>query len=125
MRVKGGYVTRRRRKAVLNRAEGFWGNRHLSFRNARQSLIKAAQYAYRDRKNKKCDFRRLWILRINAAVRELGYSYAQFVNQLKKEQITLNRKMLSEWAIADYQAFSTFVHGVMKKDKTDCEKGND
>lgn len=115
MRVKGGYTTRRRRKAVLNRAEGFWGNRHISFRNAHQSLIKAAQYAYRDRKNNRRNLRRLWIGRINASVRSLGFSYSHFINELKTQNIELNRKMLSEWAINDFGAFEKFVRGVMVK----------
>ncbi|WP_391591530.1 LSU ribosomal protein L20p [[Mycoplasma] cavipharyngis] len=115
MRVKGGYKTRRRRKAVLKQAEGFWGNRHLSFRNAHQSLIKAAQYAYRDRRVNRRNLRRLWIQRINASVRSLGYSYSQFINELKIQNIELNRKTLSEWAINDFAAFSAFVKNVMEK----------
>ncbi|MDQ0514138.1 large subunit ribosomal protein L20 [Mycoplasmoides fastidiosum] len=115
MRVKGGYTTRRRRKAVLNKAEGFWGNRHISFRNAHQSLIKAAQYAYRDRRNNRRNLRRLWISRINASVRGLGYSYSKFINELKQQNIELNRKMLSEWAVNDFAAFENFVKNVMEK----------
>lgn len=115
MRVKGGYTTNRRRRAILKKAEGFWGNRHISYRVARQSLIKAAQYAYRDRRNKKRDFRRLWIGRINASVRSLGFSYSEFMATLRKNNIALNRKMLSEWAIHDFSAFEQFVKSVMNK----------
>lgn len=114
MRVKGGAKTNHRRKAVLKKAEGFWGTRHTSYRVARQSLIKAAQYAYRDRRNKKRDFRRLWITRINAAVRSLGFSYSVFMATLRKKDIALNRKMLSEWAIHDFGAFERFVKSVME-----------
>lgn len=115
MRVKGGYTTRKRRKAVLKQAEGYWGNRHISFRNAHQSLIKAGQYAYRDRKNNRRNLRRLWINRINASVRNLGFSYSRFINELKIQNIELNRKMLSEWAIKDFNAFEKFVRSVMEK----------
>lgn len=118
MRTKGGVPTRRRRKAVLKQAEGYWGNRHISFRNAHQSLIKAGQYAYRDRKNKKRTFRRLWILRINASLRSLGYNYSQFIHVLKQKDVVINRKMLSEWAISDQAAFTNFVQSVMKDQPT-------
>ncbi|OAL10179.1 50S ribosomal protein L20 [Candidatus Mycoplasma haematobovis] len=105
MRVPGGYSTKQRRKRVLNRAEGFWGHRHRSYRTAKQSLIKAAQYAYRDRKNNKRNFRRLWIQRINVATRSNGLTYSQFIAKLKKQNIILNRKMLSEMAIHDPDSF--------------------
>lgn len=121
MRVKGGTVTRRRHKRWLNKAEGSWGTRHTSFRIARQTVIRAAEYAYRDRRNKKRDFRKLWIARINAAVRELGYTYSQFMNALVKANVVtkdgqgLNRKMLSELAINNHDQFVNLVNSVMKK----------
>lgn len=105
MRVPGGYSTKQRRKRVLKRAEGFWGHRHRAYRTARQSLIKAAQYAFRDRKNNKRNFRRLWIQRINVATRANGLTYSQFIAKLKKQNIILNRKMLSEMAIHDPDSF--------------------
>lgn len=115
MRVKGGTVTRRRHKAVLKQAEGTWGTRHTSYRIAKQTIIRAGEYAYRDRKNKKRDFRRLWIARINAAVRELGYTYSAFMHELSAKKIEINRKMLSELAINNPEEFKALVESVMKK----------
>ncbi len=115
MRVKGGTVTRRRHKAVLKQAEGTWGTRHTSYRIAKQTIIRAGEYAYRDRKNKKRDFRRLWISRINAAVRELGYTYSAFMHELSAKKIEINRKMLSELAINNPEEFKALVESVMKK----------
>ncbi len=115
MRVKGGTVTRRRHKAVLKQAEGTWGTRHTSYRIAKQTIIRAGEYAYRDRKNKKRDFRRLWISRINAAVRELGYTYSAFMHELSAKKIEINRKMLSELAINNPEEFKALVDSVMKK----------
>ena len=115
MRVKGGTVTRRRHKAVLKQAEGTWGTRHTSYRIAKQTIIRAGEYAYRDRKNKKRDFRRLWISRINAAVRELGYTYSSFMHELSAKKIEINRKMLSELAINNPEEFNALVESVMKK----------
>lgn len=115
MRVKGGTVTRRRHKAVLKQAEGTWGTRHTSYRIAKQTIIRAGEYAYRDRKNKKRDFRRLWISRINAAVRELGYTYSAFMHELSAKNIEINRKMLSELAINNPEEFNALVESVMKK----------
>ncbi len=115
MRVKGGTVTRRRHKAVLKQAEGTWGTRHTSYRIAKQTIIRAGEYAYRDRRNKKRDFRRLWIARINAAVRELGYTYSAFMHALNEKKIEINRKMLSELAINNPDEFKSLVEYVMKK----------
>ncbi|MGL4768646.1 MAG: 50S ribosomal protein L20 [Mycoplasmoidaceae bacterium] len=114
MRVKTGPVTRRRHKKWKKAAEGSWGVNHSSFRNAKQTVIKASQYAYRDRKNKKRVFRKLWILRINSATRELGYTYSQFINNLTKKNIEINRKMLSEMAINNPEEFKSLVDSVMK-----------
>lgn len=105
MRVKGGYSTKQRRKRVLKRAEGYWGHRGNAYRTAKQSLFKAEQYAYRDRKNRKREFRRLWILRINAACREMGVNYSTFMKSLKDQNIILNRKVLSEMAIHQNETF--------------------
>lgn len=115
MRVKTGVVTRRRHKAILERAEGTWGTRHTSYRIAKQTIIRAGEYAYRDRKNKKRDFRRLWIVRINAAVRQNGYKYSEFMHQLSLKKININRKMLSELAINNPDEFKKLCDQVMKK----------
>ncbi|MBD5445740.1 MAG: 50S ribosomal protein L20 [Malacoplasma sp.] len=115
MRVKTGSTTRQRRKRWLKDAEGFWGVNHSSYRNAKQAVIKSSQYAYRDRKNKKRDFRKLWIARINAAVRAEGHTYSKFMAQLKAKKIDINRKMLSELAIHNPEEFKKFVHNLMSK----------
>ena len=114
MRVKGGSVTRQRRKKWLEQAEGSWGTRHTSFRVAKQTVVRASTYAYADRRTKKSDFRKLWIARINAAVRAEGYTYSAFMNQLKKHNININRKMLSELAINQPDEFKALVKSVMK-----------
>ena len=113
MRIKTGNITRKRHKAVLKQAEGSWGTRHTSYRIARQTIIRAGEYAYRDRKNKKRDFRRLWIARINAAVRTNGYTYSQFMHQLTAQNIQINRKMLAELAINNVEEFNKLVSQVM------------
>ncbi|MEX0915462.1 MAG: 50S ribosomal protein L20, partial [Wenzhouxiangellaceae bacterium] len=100
-RVKRGVVARRRHRKVLSRAKGYYGARRKVFRVAKQAVIKAGQYAYRDRRQKKRDFRRLWIQRINAAAREHGLSYSRFINGLKKAEIGIDRKMLAELAVND------------------------
>lgn len=117
MRVKSGTVTRKRHKAVLKQAEGSWGTRHTSYRIARQTIIRAGEYAYRDRKNKKRNFRRLWIARINAAVRANGYKYSDFMHQLHVSNITINRKMLSELAINNPDDFKKLCDQVMANKK--------
>lgn len=114
MRVKTGPVTRRRHKKWKKAAEGTWGVNHSTYRNAKQTVIKSSQYAYRDRKNKKRTFRKLWILRINAATRELGYTYSQFINAATKKNVGVNRKMLSEMAIHNPAEFKSLVESVMK-----------
>lgn len=112
MRVKGGIVTRRRHKKILKLAKGYWGAKSRCFRRANEAVIRALANAYRDRKLKKRDFRRLWIVRINAAVREYGLSYSKFIHGLKLAGIELNRKMLAEMALNDPQAFSEIVNRV-------------
>lgn len=108
-RVKGALATRKRRKKVLKLAKGYWGSKSRHFKMAKQAVMKSGNYAYIGRKQKKIDFRRLWISRINAACRANGTTYSVFMNGLKKAGITLNRKMLSEIAIADEAAFKALV----------------
>lgn len=112
MRVKGGIVTRRRHKKILKLAKGHRGSLHTLFRPAKESVLKALKYATMHRRTKKRDFRRLWIARINAAVRAEGMRYNEFINGLNKAGITLNRKILSEMAIHDPQAFKSLVDKV-------------
>jgi large subunit ribosomal protein L20 len=113
-RVKGGTVTRRRRKRVLKLARGYFGSKHRLFRTAKQQVMKSLMYAYRDRRQRKRDFRRLWITRINAAARINGLSYNKLMHGLKVAGVDINRKMLAELAIFDEQAFSELVQ-VAKK----------
>ncbi|MEA5598386.1 50S ribosomal protein L20 [Rivularia sp. UHCC 0363] len=105
-RVKRGNVARKRRKKILKLAKGFRGSHSTLFRTANQQVMKALRHAYRDRKKRKRDFRRLWIARINAAVRQHGMSYSKFMGNLKKSNIEINRKMLSQMAILDPDGFS-------------------
>ena len=108
-RVKRGVVSRASHKKVLARAKGFRGRRNNVFRIANEAVMRAGQYAYRDRRNKKRDFRSLWITRINAAVREHGLSYSVFMNGLKKAAIVVDRKVLADIAVLDKPAFTKFV----------------
>ena len=108
-RVKGALATRKRRKKVLKLAKGYWGSKSRHFKMAKQAVMKSGNYAYIGRKQKKRDFRRLWISRINAACRANGTTYSAFMNGLKKSGIEMNRKMLSEIAIADSTAFAKLV----------------
>ena len=108
-RVKGALATRKRRKKILKLAKGYWGSKSRHFKMAKQAVMKSGNYAFIGRKQKKRDFRRLWISRINAACRANGTTYSSFMNGLKKAGITLNRKMLSEIAIADEAAFKALV----------------
>ncbi|MFC4618208.1 50S ribosomal protein L20 [Camelliibacillus cellulosilyticus] len=105
-RVKGGYVTRRRRKKVLKLAKGYYGAKHKLFKVAQQQVFKSLQYAYRDRRVRKRDFRKLWIARINAAARINGISYSRLMHGLKVAGIDVNRKMLADLAIHDEKAFA-------------------
>ena len=109
MRVKGGSVTRQRRNKVLKLAKGYFGSKHRLFKTAKEQVMHSLAYAYRDRRNIKRDFRKLWIKRINAACRMCDISYSVFMNGLKKANINLNRKMLSEIAISDEKAFADLV----------------
>lgn len=108
-RVKGGPQTRRRHKKMLKLAEGHRGSRHRKFRIAKESVTHALAYAYRDRRNRKRDFRSLWIMRINAAAREQGLSYSQFMHQLKERNIELDRKMLADLALRDPEVFDALL----------------
>ena len=108
-RVKRGNVARKRRNKVLKLAKGFRGSHSKLFRTANQRVMKALTNAYRDRRKKKRDYRRLWIARINAAVRPHGLSYSRFIGALKKSEIGLNRKMLSQMAILDPEGFKAVV----------------
>lgn len=105
-RVKGGTVTRKRRKRVLKLAKGYYGSKHALFRTAKQQVMKSGHYAYRDRRQKKREFRKLWITRINAAARMHDLSYSKLMHGLKEANIDVNRKMLSDLAIHDEQAFA-------------------
>lgn len=109
-RVKGGTVTRRRRKRVLKLAKGYYGSKHKLFKTAKQQVMKSGNYAYRDRKQRKRDFRKLWIARINAAARLYDLSYSQFMHGLKLAGIEINRKMLSDLAVNDEKAFAELVN---------------
>ena len=108
-RIKGAMMTRKRRNKVLKLAKGYYGSKHSLFKTAKQAVMKSGNYAYIGRKQKKRDFRRLWITRISAACKANGTYYSTFMNGLKKANITLNRKMLSEIAIADPAAFTALV----------------
>lgn len=113
-RTKGGIVTRRRRKKVLKLAKGYFGSKHTLFRTAKAQVMKSLSYAYRDRKNRKRDFRKLWIARINAGARLNDLSYSQLMHGLKLANVDINRKMLSELAINDAAGF-TAVCEIAKK----------
>ncbi len=109
MRVKGGPKTRWRRKKWLKMAKGYWGAKSRCYSIAKQTVIKALTYAYRDRKNRKREFRRLWILRINAAARQHGLKYSEFIHGLKLANIDLNRKMLADLAVNNPETFKYLV----------------
>ena len=108
-RVKRGVVARARRKKVLKQAKGYYGQRSRSFRVAKQAVIKAGQYAYRDRRQKKRQFRSLWIVRINAQAREHGLTYGRFISGLKKAEIELDRKVLADLAMNEKEAFGALA----------------
>lgn len=108
-RVKGGTISRARHKKVMERAKGYFGSKHRLYKTAKEQLLHSGVYAYRDRRQKKRDFRKLWITRINAACRENEISYSKFINGLNKAGLAVNRKMLSELAIDNPKAFSDLV----------------
>jgi len=105
-RVKRGVTARARHKKVLDLAKGYRGRRGNVYRIAKEAVMKAGQYAYRDRRNKKREFRALWIVRINAAIREFGMSYSVFINALKRAEINIDRKVLADLAVHDRAAFN-------------------
>ena len=105
-RVKSAMTTRARHKKVLKQAKGYYGAKHYRFRNANQAVLKSLSYAYVGRKDKKSDFRKLWIARINAAARMNGTTYSKLIAGLKKANVTVNRKMLADLAVRDPEAFS-------------------
>ena len=108
-RVKNGAVTKARHKKVLKQAKGYFGSKHRLYKTAKEQLMHSGQYAYRDRKNRKRDFRRLWISRISAACKENGITYSRFIEGLSKAGVEVNRKMLSEIAIANPKSFTELV----------------
>lgn len=114
-RVKGAVVTRARRKRVLKLAKGYWGAKSKHFKMAKQAVMKSGNYAYIGRKQRKRDFRRLWITRISAACKMYDLNYSSFINGLKKCKISLNRKMLSEIAVSDLRGFKLIVDRVKEK----------
>ena len=123
-RVKNGAVTKARHKKVLKQAKGYFGSKHRLYKSAKEQLMHSGQYAFRDRKQKKREFRKLWITRINAACRENGISYSRFIEGLNKAGVEVNRKMLSEIAINDPKAFTELVE-VAKKGKEGKIKANE
>ena len=108
-RVKGGYVTRQRRKKVLKLAKGYFGSKHTLYKTAHEQVMRSLAYAYRDRKARKRDFRKLWIQRINAACKLNDMKYSRFINGLNRAGIEVNRKMLAEMAVNDAQGFAQLV----------------
>ncbi|GIO86296.1 50S ribosomal protein L20 [Paenibacillus faecis] len=114
-RVKGGFVVRRRHKKVLKLAKGYFGSKHRIFKTANEQVMKSLLYAYRDRRTKKRDFRRLWIVRINAAARMNGLSYSKLMHGLKLAEVNINRKMLADLAVNDINAFNSLASVAKEK----------
>ncbi len=114
MRVKGGPATRNRRKKILKLAKGYYGSKHRLFRTAKEQVVKSLYYAFRDRKATKRNFRKLWIVRINAAANLCGINYSTLMHGLHVANIEINRKMLSELAINDFEAFTQLVDTAKK-----------
>ena len=113
-RVKTAIITRKKHKKILKRAKGYYGAKHYRFRMAKQAVMKSGMYAYVGRKDKKSNFRKLWISRINAATRMNGITYSNLINGLKKANVVINRKMLAELAVNDPKAF-TEIAEIAKK----------
>lgn len=120
-RVKGGTVARARRKKVLKEAKGYFGSKHRLYKTAHEQVMHSERYAYRDRKQTKRNFRKLWITRINAECRVNDISYSKFINGLNKAGVEINRKMLSELAISDKEAFANLVK-IAKGEKVEVKK---
>ena len=108
-RIKTGKTVRKRHKKIIKSAKGYFGMRSTNYRIANQAVMKSGNYAYVGRKNKKRDFRRLWITRINAAARMHGMTYSQMINAMKKQNIVINRKMLAEMAVNDKESFEKLI----------------
>ena len=108
-KVKHSVATRKRKKRLLKKTKGYWGDRSKQYQQARRALMHALVYAYRDRRVKKREFRRLWIARLNAACRAQGITYSRFINGLKKAKVSLDRKVLADLAVKDNQAFKKLV----------------
>ncbi len=108
-RVKGGTVTRKRRKKILKLAKGYFGSKRTLYRTANEQVMRSMRYSYRDRKQRKRDFRKLWITRINAQSRVEGLSYSKLMNGLNKANVEVNRKMLADLAVNDQKAFANYV----------------
>ena len=113
-RVKGGTVARKRRKKILKLAKGYFGSKHRLYKTANEQVMKSLQYAYRDRRQRKRDFRKLWITRINAAARMNGLSYSKLMHGLKVAEVDINRKMLAELAVSDAAAFTQIAEAAKK-----------
>ena len=113
-RVKTARITRKKHKKVLKQAKGYYGAKHYRFRMAKQAVMKSGMYAYVGRKDKKSNFRKLWITRINAAARQNGLTYSKLIAGLKKANITINRKMLAELAVSDAEAFAKLAETAKK-----------
>ena len=109
MRIKRGAASRNRRRRLLKLAKGYWGRRRTNLRRVKETVLRALSYSYRDRRQRKRDFRRLWIVRINAAVRPYGLSYSQFMGALKKSGIEIDRKNLADMAVRDSESFKAVV----------------
>jgi large subunit ribosomal protein L20 len=108
-RTKGGFKTRRRRNRVLKQAEGYWGKRKNCYRSAQEAVDRALAYSYRDRRNRKREFRNLWVIRINAAARLAGLSYSRLMGGLRKAGVTVDRKILADLAVRDAAAFNALA----------------
>ncbi len=108
-KIKHSVATRKRKKKLLKKAKGYWGDRSKQFQQARRTLMHALVYAYRDRHNKKRTFRQLWIIRVNAACRSAGITYSNFMNGLKKANVNIDRKILADLAVKDEVAFKKLV----------------
>ena len=113
-RVKSAIITRKKHKKILKQAKGYYGAKHYRFRMAKQAVMKSGMYAYVGRKDRKSNFRKLWIVRINAAARMNGLTYSKLIAGLKKANVTINRKMLAELAVSDSKAFAELAE-VAKK----------
>ena len=111
-RVKSGVETKRRHKKILKEASGYFGSKHRLFKSAKEQLMHSSVYAYRDRRQKKREFRKLWIIRINAECRNNGISYSKFISGLNKAGVEVNRKMLAEMAVSDSQGFAALVEKI-------------